>query len=164
MLVWRIAADTPDYAADDRSGKGAELEGGRWNRPGTPMLYASSSRALASLETLAHFGSNPVLPLNRFLVEFAVADKLWKDRVVFDSGACVGWDAQPAGPVSPDWGTAWARNRTSVLAEVPSVIVPEEFNVLINPLHPDAGRIDFRKVRRWLYDPRLAARQDRSRP
>jgi RES domain-containing protein len=159
--LWRIAADTPDYGADDRSGKGAEIEGGRWNRPGTPMLYASCSRALASLETLAHFGSNPVLPLNRFLVEITVSDELWKDRVVFDPEAGVGWDAQPAGLVSLDWGTAWARNRTSVLAEVPSVLVPEESNVLIDPLHPEAGRVGVRKVRRWLYDPRLGVRQNR---
>ena len=84
MLLWRIAADTPDYASDDRTGKGAELKGGRWNRPGTPMIYTSSSRALACLETLVHFGSSPTLPLDRFLVEFTVPDDSWDERTVFD--------------------------------------------------------------------------------
>src|SRR5512133_1050066 len=50
VLVWRIAADTPDYTADDLSGIGASSSGGRWNRKRAAMVYASSSRALACLE------------------------------------------------------------------------------------------------------------------
>jgi RES domain-containing protein len=50
VVLWRIAADTPAYEAHDLSGKGAELSGGRWNRKGTPVVYASVSRALACLE------------------------------------------------------------------------------------------------------------------
>jgi RES domain-containing protein len=70
----------------------------------------------------------------------------------------VGWDAEPAGQVSVRLGTDWANGRASALLRVPSVIVPEETNVLINPLHPDAGRIRATKVRRWLFDPRLHKR------
>lgn len=158
MLLWRIAADTPEYASDDRTGKGAELEGGRWNRPGTPILYASSSRALACLETLVHFGASPTLPLNRFLVELTVPDDLWDARTVFDPDRNTGWNARPAGLVSLDWGTSWAQDGTSLVAEVPSVIVREESNVLVNPLHPDAKRVGVRKVREWFYDPRLGPR------
>ena len=66
----------------------------------------------------------------------------------------LGWDALPPGRVSIAWGTAWAQGGASCLAEVPSVIVPEESNLLINPRHPDARRIRARKLRRWLYDPR----------
>ncbi len=110
VLLWRIATDAPDYQADDVTGRGAELEGGRWNRIGTPMLYASSSRALACLETLAHFGSSSSLPLNRYLVEFRVPMSLWDARARFDEPAHVGWDAQPPGQVSLDWGTEWARS------------------------------------------------------
>jgi len=46
QTVWRIAADTPDYGADDLSGKGAERTGGRWNRKGTAVIYASVSASL----------------------------------------------------------------------------------------------------------------------
>src|SRR5713101_8129256 len=66
ITVWRIAADTPDYEAHDLSGKGAEKTGGRWNRKGTAMVYASASRALACLETIVHLGSGDPLPLNRY--------------------------------------------------------------------------------------------------
>ena len=57
--------------------------------------------------------------------------------------------------MSLDWGTDWARGMTTLMAEVPSVIVPEESNVLINPAHKDAAGLVCEKIRKWLYDPRL---------
>lgn len=151
---WRIGSDTPDHTADDLSGAGAERFGGRWNRRGTPMVYASSTRALACLETVVHLGSVPALPVNRYLVQLDVPLRLWRARAVFDAERQVGWDALPPGRVSMDWGTAWAQMGGSCLAQVPSVVVPEESNLLINPLHADISQITVRKVRRWLYDPR----------
>ena len=152
--VWRIAPDTPHYEAHDLSGKGAEETGGRWNKKGTPMLYTSASRALACLETVVHLdGSNP-LPLNRYLVQLLIPLASWTARTVFKSGD-VGWDAEPAGKVSIDWGTAWAKGKTTLVAEVPSVIVPEERNLLINTRHPDASKVKATKVRKWTYDFRL---------
>lgn len=154
MRLWRIGTDTPDYGADDLRGIGAERSGGRWNRKGIRMVYTSTSRALACLETLAHLGSGD-LPLNRYLVEITLSSDAWSARIVFDATANVGWDAQPPGLVSLDWGTAWASSRSSLLAEVPSVIVPEESNILINPLHPDVAALAARKIRRWTYDGRM---------
>lgn len=154
VRLWRIAADTPDHQADDLGGKGAERSGGRWNRAGTPMVYASTSRALACLETLVHLARNP-LPLNRSLVEITVSAAAWSAAVEFDAAARIGWDVEPAGKVSLDWGTQWAASARTLLARVPSVIVPEEFNVLINPAHAGIGEVRARKVRRWWYDLRL---------
>lgn len=156
VSVWRIASDTPDYTADDTTGKGAELTGGRWNARGTPLLYASGSRALACLETVVHLTSGLALPLNRYLVRLDIPAELWAARTVFDAAQHVGWDALPAGRTSTAWGTAWARDGASCVAEVPSVIVPEEPNLLVNPRHADAARITVTKLRRWLYDPRAA--------
>jgi RES domain-containing protein len=67
----------------------------------------------------------------------------------------VGWDAEPASITSIRLGTAWARSGASAILRVPSVIVPEEENILINPAHPDTAGITATKARRWLYDPRL---------
>jgi len=67
----------------------------------------------------------------------------------------VGWDAEPAGRVSTGHGTRWVAEGRSALMLVPSVIVPEEWNALLNPAHPDAAQVTSRKRRRWLYDPRL---------
>jgi RES domain-containing protein len=154
VTLWRIGSDTRDYTAEDLAGIGAERSGGRWNRKGTRMVYASTSRALACLETLVHLGAGD-LPLNRYLVLITVADAIWAARAAFDPVAHVGWDAEPAGLVSLDWGTNWAAGGTSLLAEVPSVVVPEELNVLINPRHPDAASLAATKVRKWTYDARL---------
>ncbi len=152
--LWRIGSDTPEYEAHDLSGRGAEASGGRWNRVGTPLVYASTSRALACLETVVHLARHP-LPLNRYLVRISVPLSAWTAAVQLDAAAVVGWDALPAGKASLDWGTRWAASAASLLARVPSVVVPEEFNVLINPAHPDAGTLAAVKLRRWGYDARL---------
>jgi RES domain-containing protein len=154
VTLWRISSDTPDYTAEDLAGIGAERSGGRWNRKGTRMVYASTSRALACLETLVHLGAGD-LALNRYLVLITVTDAIWAARTVFDPVAHVGWDAEPAGLVSLDWGTAWAAGGTSLLTQVPSVVVPEEFNVLVNARHSDATALGAIKVRKWTYDARL---------
>lgn len=154
-LLWRIGTDTPTYQADDLSGKGAEVTGGRWNARGTPVTYTSETRALACLETLVHLNAGG-LPLNRYLVAIEIPDAIWSAAGKLEAPSLpIGWDAEPAGLVSIDAGTAWLRSNPSVLLLVPSVIVPEEFNVLINPGHPDTRSITATKVRRWLYDPRL---------
>ena len=153
--VWRIAADTRDYPADDLTGKGAEITGGRWNRKGTAMLYTATSRALACLETLVHLNSGG-LPLNRYLIAIEIEDSAWKTaRVETPATLPVGWDAEPASLTSIALGTAWAEGETSLLLLVPSVIVPEESSILINTRHPDVGGIKVTKVRKWLYDPRM---------
>ena len=153
--AWRIASDTPDYEAHDLTGKGAEITGGRWNRKGTPMVYAASSQALACLDSVVHVGGSIALPLNRYLVQVLIPISVWKARTVFKIADHVGWDAQPAGRVSLDWGTAWASGKTTALAIVPSVIVPDETNVLINPSHAGAAGIKAKKVRKWTYDYRI---------
>jgi RES domain-containing protein len=152
-VLWRIGQDTPAYESHDLSGKGAEITGGRWNAVGTPMVYTSPAISLALLETLVHFNAH-TLPLNRYLVRLEVPDDVWSAADHFPT-ALVGWDAEPPGRVSIDWGTRWCHKAGSALLRVPSVVVPEECNVLINPKHPDAQRITAVKVRRWQYDERL---------
>lgn len=155
MIVWRIAAETPAYSADDLSGEGTRRSGGRWNRKGLAMVYCSRSVALAVLETVVHLGQEG-LPLNRFLVEIDIPDPLWDARQAVDKhSAPGGWDAIPAGTASISFGSNWLGSVSSALLEVPSVIVPEESNVLLNPLHPDASAIGSRIVRRWQYDQRI---------
>jgi RES domain-containing protein len=154
--IWRIATDTATYQADDLSGAGAKATGGRWNEAGIPVVYASETRALACLETVVHLNSGG-LPLNRYLVGITIPDDVWANAQVETSSSLrVGWDAEPAGQVSIRFGTDWVRSGGSALLVVPSVIVHEESNVLINPANADSARITAIKQRRWLYDPRLA--------
>jgi RES domain-containing protein len=119
------------------------------------MVYSAGSIALAVLETVVHMQVRG-LPLNRYLVGITIPDDIWKTKEVWTKDTVkVGWDALPTGKVSLDLGDAWLKHCQSAIALVPSVIVPEEFNVLINPKHPDAGRLHATKVRKWLYDGRM---------
>jgi RES domain-containing protein len=153
--VWRIATDTPSYEADDLTGAGAKKTGGRWNEADTAVVYASETRAMACLETIVHLNAGG-LPFNRYLVAMEIPDDVWAAaRREVPTSLPVGWDAQPAGRASLRFGTDWASSKTSSLLLVPSAIVPEEWNVLINPEHPDSRRITASKVRKWVYDPRL---------
>lgn len=153
--MWRIATDTPAYGADDLSGADAKVTGGRWNSAGVPLLYCSGSIALACLETIIHLKAGG-LPFNRYLVRLDIPDAVWATATDLTSGAApVGWDAIPAGLASIGAGDRWVAACASALLLVPSVVVPDEWNVLLNPLHPDAGGVTARKVRRWHYDPRM---------
>jgi RES domain-containing protein len=155
VTVWRIATDTKDYEADDLSGAGAKITGGRWNAVGDPLVYTSETQALACLETVVHLNAGG-LPLNRYLVSVTIPAAVWAvARIETPDTLPVGWDADPSGRASIQFGTAWIKSQASALLKIPSVIVPDEYNVLINPLHPDSKTITAVKIRKWLYDPRL---------
>jgi len=157
--VYRIGSDTPSYTAEDRSGAGAEKNPGRWNTKGAPVIYAASSRALACLETLVQSAPGGAYPFNRDLVEYTIPAPAWEARITFDreDAGLIGWDAVPAGMVSKRWGTTWLASGDSLIAEIPSVLVVEETNVLINPKHPDSPSITARTSRKWIYDPHFWA-------
>jgi RES domain-containing protein len=155
VTLWRIATDTRNYEADDLSGAGAKTTGGRWNEAGYPLVYTSETQALACLETVVHLNAGG-LPLNRYLVSITIPPPVWAAARTETPGSLpVGWDADPSGRASIQFGTTWIRSMVSALLRVPSVIVPDEYNVLINPLHPDCRTITAVKIRKWLYDPRL---------
>jgi RES domain-containing protein len=154
-IVYRIGVDAPAYEADDLSGKGAEITGGRWNEKGTAVVYAADSRSLACLETLVHLAAGG-LPFNRYLVEISIPDPVWAAAQRETAASLpVGWDAEPASRTSIGFGTAWLRSGRSAVLVIPSVLVAEECCVLVNPAHPDSASISAVKLRRWLYDPRL---------
>jgi RES domain-containing protein len=153
-VLWRIAQETREHRADDLSGGGAAKTGGRWNSIGKAVVYTSRSVALAYLETLAHLGRET--PRNRFLVRLVVPDKIW-DQALWakEKDLPKTWRAEPAGIGSAQFGDKWLAAGKSALLCLPSVIVPEDTNVLINPNHEDAVSIQARVQRQLLYDPRL---------
>lgn len=151
MILWRIAAETRQYGAVDLSGAGAAKSPGRWNEVGQPVVYSAPTIALAVLETAAHIDDGG-LPLNRFLVEIAVPEATWMSRQTLDVGRLdITWSAIPAGRGSVKPGSDWIRSTSAALLLVPSVIVPEEPIVIINPAHPDAAGLKARAVRLFDY-------------
>ncbi len=139
-------------AAEAFNGEGARLYGGRWNLPGTPMVYAAESRALAALETLVHVpGTERRL---RFVVyELAVPDDL-VERLPLNA-LPPDW-REPAPPRSTqEIGTAWQKSLRSPALLVPSVLVINEHCVLLNPSHPDIKRIFVKVPEVFEFDGRL---------
>ena len=122
-----------------------------------PVLYAAETRALACLETVVHLNAGG-LPFNRYLVAVTIPDGVWAAAEQANAATSRSGGTEPAGRVSISFGTGWLRSGRSALLVVPSVIIPEESNVRINPQHPDGSAITAAKVRKWLYDPRLEAR------
>ncbi len=155
--TWRIATESPHYKANSLCGTGAKQTGGRWNRKGMSAVYTSSNIALACLETLVHLGAAS-LPLNRYLVRIDIPPNVWAKRMELSpSDVPVGWDAEPAGMASLDVGDLWLKAQKHPILVIPSVIVPEERNVIINPDHSLSQGIHAQVIRKWLYDQRLNA-------
>ncbi len=152
VRLWRIAAATHEYAAEDLSGAGAARYPGRWNRATEAVIYCAPTRAIAVLEAAAHVDDGG-FPLNRFLVEIEVPIAVWSEREEIPvAGLPATWDAIPAGHASVDFGSSWLRSRRSPILLVPSVIVPEEWCALINPQHPLAAGITARVSRGFEYN------------
>lgn len=152
MRLWRIAAETRKYSADDLSGLGAAVSPGRWNDENEPVVYCAPTIAMAVLETAAHiddFG----LPLNKYLIEIGVPDDVWtaREEIGIDSLPTT-WAAIPAGYASVTIGSTWLRSFRAPILLVPSVIVPEERIALLNPKHRLCSRLAATVVRQFDYN------------
>ena len=159
---WRIASQGRTWRANDLSGNGSALHPGRWNSRDQPIVYSSSSIALACLETVVHLAGDDPLPFQRQLVRIKIPSHHWRQRKIFVKEELSGWGLPPTPEKAEDWfavtrawGDAWLSSGDSLLAEVPSVIVPEETNLLLNPRHPAHGELVADIVRPWVYDARL---------
>lgn len=150
MIVYRIARDP---FAEDLTGEGAKLFGGRWNYPGTACLYTATSRSLAILEFRSHLSSLSQLPDKLKLLRLQVPDK--PVHTVDAASLPEDWRSYPAPASCMLIGEQLLQRREHLLIKVPSVIVPEEFNVLINPRHTNARKLKLLDCLPLLLDPRL---------
>lgn len=160
MRFWRIGSNQSGvYAADDLTGEGARRAGARWNPKGTPAVYASYHLATAVLETLVHIGRRRQ-PVNRYVVAIDVNDARFdnsKTGVVelAAENLPAGWDSNPPSPVSQLFGADQFKLGRLGFA-VPSAIVHEELNLVLNPLHPAFKRaVKAQITRTFAFDPRL---------
>lgn len=139
MRIFRIEREK--YLHQTLQGLGAARASAfRWNSLFTPMVYTSASRALALLEVAVHLNLHSELPNDRFFVEIEVPDELPRE-LLFAHQLPAGWDARPPLAVSQQMGEEFVRRAEAAVMQVPSCIVPAEYNFLINPAHPDARHI-----------------------
>lgn len=147
---WRIVKTSRTDNAFD--GEGARLYGGRWNRPGTAMVYTSAARSLAALEMLAHLGDSGVLGSYSVIPAHFDEEQI---ETLTHGDLPKNWREAPAPAAVQLIGNRWAEQARSLVLEVPSVIVPEESNFLINPAHPDFKTLRIGKPVPFRFDKRL---------
>ena len=149
MLAWRICREGQQRL----DGEGARLHGGRWNSEGIAVVYASSTLALAALECLVHVDVEDV---PRDLVAMALrAPDDAEETLVAVERLPADWRRVPDHPVCARIGDEWVRKGAALRLRVPSAVVPEESNLLINPGHPRWREVVVESVRRFGFDPRL---------
>jgi RES domain-containing protein len=160
VRFWRISSNHPGiYTATDLTGEGARRAGARWNVKGTPAVYASFHLATAVLETLVHAGARKQT-VERWIVGIDVNDTRFKDKrrgvvEVFPNDLPAGWNNNPPSAVSQMFGAdQFKRGRLGFA--VPSTIVEEELNLVLNPLHPSFHTaVEATVIRKFAFDPRL---------
>ncbi|HTI61091.1 RES family NAD+ phosphorylase [Mucilaginibacter sp.] len=148
MVLYRI---TNAKYADDLSGNGARLYGGRWNSEGKPMMYLASSRSLAVLESLAYLVPTNI-PNNFLILNIEVPDDFLEipENVLPDN-----WNEYPEQHILKQIGNSFLQKNEHLLLKVPSALVPEEFNYLMNPLHPKATKAKIVRKTPFNFDERL---------
>jgi RES domain-containing protein len=136
ITAWRIVKAR--HAANAFDGEGARLEGGRWNSPGSPMVYTAGSAALAALEMLVHLGRAATLPSYVLIAcsfDDALVTRLDRSRLPPH------WRSYPALPDLQRLGDEWLKSHASAVFEVPSAVIPSEPNYLLNPRHRDFASV-----------------------
>jgi RES domain-containing protein len=150
FTAWRIIQRRHAKHAFD--GSGARKFGGRWNSPGTAIVYTAQSQSLAILEILVHLNAPDLLQQYVLLPVFigeALVEKLPAKALP------VNWRRTPAPPALKDIGDEWVRSRRSAVLQVPSALVPTEHNFLSNPAHSDFTKLVIGEPVAFRFDSRL---------
>jgi len=150
MKVYRIAKTK--YLRD-LTGSGSRLYGGRWNFKGTGLIYTSETRALATVELLVHLHLSMV-PQNLSIGTIEIPDHIIPEHIS-TADLPPGWRNYPAPLQCAEIGTRRALSNESLLLRVPSAVVEHEFNILINPSHPDIRYVSISHIEDYKFDDRL---------
>lgn len=152
ITAWRLVRPEHDSKEAAFSGEGARRFGGRWNSPGIAVVYTSANLSLAALETLAHADRR------RFERDYVTLRlRIPEDEVhLLDEAALpTDWQERPVSQAARRIGDAWVKAQASVALSVPSVIVPVERNLLLNPAHPHFAKVVIDAPLPFRFDARL---------
>jgi RES domain-containing protein len=154
LRVWRICNEKWAETAFD--GQGAKIYGGCWNSIGIAIVYTSSSLALAALESLVHLGVKKI-PKNYVASCADIPESLTVERIEPDK-LPQNWRGDPAPPKLATIGDRWVNAGSSAILKVPSAVIDEEWNYLLNIEHPDFAGIKIGQARSFQFDARLFER------
>ncbi|MCC6516617.1 MAG: RES family NAD+ phosphorylase [Chitinophagales bacterium] len=151
MIVYRICNK---LYANDLQGIGAKMYGGRWNNVGNAVVYTSSSRALAALEVLVHLPSTTLKKLDFTMVSIEIPENSVEE--IFYADIKRDFQINRFSTYFKNIGDNWLRENSSLLLKVPSVVIHEEMNYLINPNHKDFNKVKLTEMKLFRFDDRLA--------
>ena len=135
MIVYRITKK--EHPPLD--GNGGLYGPGRWHKKGNPVIYASEHASLAAWEKIVHISSFANLPDNLQLLKIEIPDDI-VIQTASESVPISGWDSFPFCSETVNYGTEFLRTKAFLALRVPSAIIKEENNIILNPLHPDINR------------------------
>jgi RES domain-containing protein len=151
--AWRIVRAA--RKSDAFTGEGSRLYGGRWNSPGTAVVYLSEHESLAAMEILVH--TMPLSPTGRYL-SYRVE---WDDKLTEHfpiKNLSPNWNDEPPTAASMEIGDRWVNQARSAALALPSMLSTSESNFLLNPNHPDYKKIKIEAPAEYRFDLRLLNR------
>lgn len=132
MIVYRITKK--EHAALD--GMGGLYGPGRWHKKGNLVIYTSEHASLAAWEKIVHVASFDNFPNNLLLIKIEIPDQI-EIQTVPQKVLVKGWNSFPFASETVNYGTSFLKAKEHLAFKVPSVIIPDEYNIILNPLHPD---------------------------
>jgi RES domain-containing protein len=151
IAAWRLVKERHAKTAFD--GEGARQFGGRWNPPGVRVVYVSDSLALAALETFVHLG-RAASHIAHAAIRVVIPDDV-AVRTVAVGDLPAGWRTEPPPDSTKDIGSTWVGSGETAVLRVPSVLVPAESNLVLNPAHPEFARLEISPPQPFSFDPRM---------
>lgn len=149
MIVYRLCRTS---RARDLSGEGPRLFGGRWNHIDTPCIYTAENRSLAILEYSVHIMEDDI-PRALSMMSIEIPDNNMLEVPVHRLPG--NWHHTPVPPSTQDFGTKMLEKLLNPVIKIPSAIIPEEYNYILNPKHPDASLFKIVEIRDFVYDIRI---------
>jgi len=150
MQAWRIAKRR--YALD-RTGAGAAIKGGRWNSANVAAIYAGLTVEIAAFEKLVHAGA--ILPIDLVVVRIDLPDEAALYQTPSLNELPQGWNELPSSPAAAAFGDTFLAAGERLGLVVPSAVIPEASNMLINPSHPRMSDVTMEILREFTFDTRL---------
>jgi RES domain-containing protein len=150
MIVYRLCKK--GYA-NDLSGRGAEINGGRWNGKGLAALYTSSSRALCAIEIMVHVPAG-IIPKDYVMVVIDVPDNE-PVKTIDVKDLPSNWNSNPIAVSTQRIGNTFLYEQKSLVLKAPSAIIKDDWNYIINPVHQGFQRIKILSIETFAFDTRL---------
>lgn len=149
MIVFRLGLTK--FAAN-LAGEGARLNGGRWNHKLTPCIYTSESRALALLEYTVNVSIDEI-PRALSFTTFEIPDKGIQE--VTEEELPGNWKDVPVPSSAKDFGTVLLKKGKAPVLKIPSIVITQEYNYILNPLHADSQSFKILDIKDFVFDVRI---------